>query len=177
MRPIYTRTERKYQRDEIVFPNALPSHKPRLIQGDHDNYDLKSFNIDQSNNGIKIIEQFNNNIKKKRDQQPFQRTGEMAFNNYYLTNFNTINSGDNGDDINKYMSNYPMNARNPVDASRDKLEKSRMNDTTIFKEIQGGNIAVYNDNKPRSTRIENKERYQNRYVSIPRNSAVPMDKI
>ena len=154
-------------RENLVFPISLPSHRPQLISNNHEHYD--TMGLIEKFNDLKLVNENENEI-------PVQ-SKSVSFNERCFSNFETMNNNVGVSDINKYRNQYPMNARNPTSVQRDHLEKSRMRESTSFKEIQGGNIVMYNDNKPRSTRIEQKTRQQSNYVAIPMNGAVPMNQV
>ena len=76
-------------------------------------------------------------------------------------NNNNNSSSDDNIDKQQYEKNkpniqnnaFPFTIRNPIDAKYDCEKKERLTDINLFKQVQGGNIIHYSDNKPVPTRV------------------------
>lgn len=144
-------------------PIAKPSRKQEQLNINHHAYLKQPF-----------IHCYNNNIDRSSvnsryiiNENPVQRSIQTS--EYFMNNFETLNNQQvETNDINKYL------IRNPVNTRRDNYEKNRNKDEQLF--MSSGNLHSYVDNKPVNTRA-NKAEINSRYIPIPRNTAIPAEKI
>ena len=173
--------------NNINFMRPTPSNKPQLIYNSHDHYDLDSFLIDKktidSNNQIII----NNQINSLKNNNNFINNNHNNFinnnhNNFINNNHNNLNKNNNSN-LNNYYNddeytnnNFPFNVRNPIDAKFDCEKKERLTDINLFKQVQGGNIINFIDNKPIPTRVKSYITNNNMPMHLPTNCAFPINK-
>ena len=166
-------------REDLNFIRPMPSYTPQLLYNNHEHYDLTSFDINKDE-----IEKKNKDIIDSQ-QKNTDGLKNISFNDYYLTNYITMNNNSNLDkqqyEENKpNMQNnvYPFTIRNPTDAKYDCEKKERLTDINLFKQVQGGNIIHYSDNKPIPTRVNSYKTDNNNQLpmALPSNCAYPINK-
>ena len=172
--------------NNINFMRPIPSNKPQLIYNSHDHYDLDSFLIDKKtidlNNQIIINNQINalknnNNLNNQNNHNDlnnnFTKNNNSNLNHNYFNN-KTYNDKYNDSEYNH--NNFPFNVRNPIDAKFDCEKKERLTDINLFKQVQGGNIINFIDNKPTPTRVKSYITNNNMPLPLPTNCAFPINK-
>jgi hypothetical protein len=138
--------------------NFNHDHYSKDIHTSVNQQDLERSSISTRNMNVNI---------KKPVQNEFQ-------NNYYTTNYDTLNN-------NPYMNNLNDNdsilTRNPVNTRRDALEKSRNVEKQDFMSIQGGALNNFTDFKYETTRKSKNNINTSSYITMPRTMAIPKENI
>jgi hypothetical protein len=153
------------QRNDFLRP--MISNIPHPLNCNHENYimdnDAKAmYQLDIERSSISTR---NNVIDVKRT--PVQQSIQ---NNYYTTNYETLNHNNN-QEVNNYLT------RNPVNTRRDNMEKIRLEDRQDFLKMQGGNLNNFADLRFENTRKNKVEINSSNYLPMPRTMAIPKENI
>lgn len=164
--------------NEDSFLRTMSSSIHTPIKSSYENYQMDRYS-NNINNQFEPYSRDNTPLntrnigKMKVNEKPIQQCFQQ---DYFMSNFETLNQMNRGVPMNSEFNNHFLD-RNPVNTRRDQEEKTRLNDTRMFKNQQGGMMNSYVDLNPQYSRREKNNIDTSIYVPMSRTLALPRENV
>lgn len=164
--------------NEDSFLRTMSSSTHTPIQSNYENYQMDRYS-NNINNQFEPCSRDNTPLntrnigKMKVNEKPIQQCFQQ---DYFMSNFETLNQMNRGIPMNSEFNNHFLD-RNPVNTRRDQEEKTRLNDTRMFKNQQGGMMNSFVDLNPQYSRREKNNIDTSSYIPMPRTLALPRENV